>query len=72
LRDQVSVDKVALQKELDKMKEDYKEMDMKNKMQMSQINTLLMDKLTTQSEAIGQRDQMLSKERDIGYDLLIL
>ncbi|KAH8922320.1 hypothetical protein BT69DRAFT_1282370 [Atractiella rhizophila] len=66
LRDQVSVEKVALQKEFDKLKEEFKLVEDKNKMQMSQINNLLMEKVDLQSQGIGQRERMMERERELG------
>jgi protein HOOK3 len=35
-------------------------------MQLEQVNTLLMEKISLQNEGIGQREKMLERERHFG------
>ena len=53
-----------MQDDMDRLRKQMKEMSNKNRMQLEQINTLLMEKVTLQSEGIGQRERMLERERD--------
>ena len=39
----------------------------KNRMQLEQVNALLLEKVNLQSEGISQRERMLLREKDIGY-----
>ena len=64
LRASVNEDKVGLEADLERLKNSLKDLSERNKMQLEQINTLLMDKVTLQSEGIGQRERMLDRERD--------
>ncbi|EJD53364.1 HOOK-domain-containing protein, partial [Auricularia subglabra TFB-10046 SS5] len=66
LRESVNEDKVELEAALEKVKGQNRDLQEKNKMQLEQINTLLMEKVSLQSEGIGQREKMLERERDIG------
>ena len=67
LRESVNEDKVGLEAELDKLQSQIRELSDKNKMQLEQINGLLLDKITLQSEGIGQREKMLQRERNFRY-----
>jgi protein HOOK3 len=67
LRDSVNEDKAGLEEELQKMRLQIKEFREKNKMQLEQINELLMEKVHLQSDNIGQRERMLERERNFAY-----
>ncbi|KAI0085421.1 HOOK-domain-containing protein [Irpex rosettiformis] len=66
LRESVNEDKAGLETEVQRLHEQIRELSDKNKMQLEQINGLLFEKVTMQSEGIDQRDRMLQRERDIG------
>jgi len=66
LRESVNDDKIALEEEVARLQQQLKEAAEKNKMQLEQINGLLLEKVNLQSEGIGQREKMLQRERDFG------
>ena len=66
LRESVNDDKAELEAEVDRLRTQIKELADKNKMQLEQINGLLLEKVNLQSEGIDQRDRMLQRERAIG------
>ncbi|RPD65844.1 HOOK-domain-containing protein [Lentinus tigrinus ALCF2SS1-7] len=66
LRESVNEDKAELEAEVDRQRTQIKELADKNKMQLEQINGLLLEKVNLQSEGIDQRDRMLQRERAIG------
>jgi protein HOOK3 len=66
LRESVNEDKAELEAEAKRLQEQVKELGDKNRMQLEQINGLLMEKVTLQSDSIGQREKMLQRERDFG------
>lgn len=66
LRDSVNEDKVALEADVQRLQKQNKELADKNRMQLEQVNALLLEKVTLQSEGIGQREKMLQRERDFG------
>ena len=66
LRESVNDDKVALEEDVTRLQQQLKEAAEKNKMQLEQINGLLLEKVNLQSEGIGQREKMLQRERDFG------
>ncbi|KAK0210396.1 HOOK-domain-containing protein [Desarmillaria ectypa] len=66
LRDSVNEDKVALEADVERLQKQNKELADKNRMQLEQVNALLLEKVTLQSEGIGQREKMLQRERDFG------
>ncbi|KAH7927726.1 HOOK-domain-containing protein [Leucogyrophana mollusca] len=66
LRESVNEDKAGLEADVDRLKSQIKELNEKNRMQLEQINALLMEKMNLQSEGIGQREKMLQRERDFG------
>lgn len=66
LRESVNEDKAGLETEVDRLLNQIKELSDKNKMQLEQINGLLLEKVTMQSDGLDQRDRMLQRERDIG------
>jgi protein HOOK3 len=65
LRASVGVEKEALTKQVDAIQAQLKEAELKNQMQLSQINTLLMDKATLQTDSIEQRERALQREKDV-------
>lgn len=67
LRESVNEDKAGLEMEVQRLHNQIKELSEKNKMQLEQINGLLLEKVNLQSEGLDQRDRMLQRERDIGY-----
>ncbi|EGN96139.1 hypothetical protein SERLA73DRAFT_185718 [Serpula lacrymans var. lacrymans S7.3] len=66
LRESVNEDKVGLEADMDRLKNQIKELNEKNRMQLEQVNALLLEKVNLQSEGIGQREKMLQRERDFG------
>jgi hypothetical protein len=64
LRSSVNEDKVGLEATIERLQNQFKEMSEKNKMQLEQINSLLMEKVNLQSEGIDQRERLLERERD--------
>ena len=67
LRESVNEDKAELESEVERLRNQVKELADKNKMQLEQINGLLLEKVNLQSEGIDQRDRMLQRERAIGW-----
>jgi hypothetical protein len=67
LRESVNEDKVEMEVDLKKIKNQLKEANDKNKMQLEQINTLLLEKVNLQGDSIDVRERMLSRERDMRY-----
>ena len=66
-RAQATESRVAeLESEVERLRNQVKELADKNKMQLEQINGLLLEKVNLQSEGIDQRDRMLQRERAIG------
>ena len=66
LRESVNEDKAVLESEVSRLHDQIKDLSDKNKMQLEQINGLLLEKVNLQSEGIDQRDRMLQRERAIG------
>ncbi|GLB35178.1 putative HOOK protein [Lyophyllum shimeji] len=66
LRESVNEDKAGLEADLEKLRKQNKELSDKNRMQLEQINGLLLEKVNLQSEGIGHREKMLQRERDFG------
>ncbi|TFK82645.1 HOOK-domain-containing protein [Polyporus arcularius HHB13444] len=66
LRESVNEDKAELEAEVERLNTQIKELADKNKMQLEQINGLLLEKVNLQSEGIDQRDKMLQRERAMG------
>ena len=66
LRDSVNEDKIGLEADIEKLRKQNKELSEKNHMQLEQVNALLLEKVTLQSEGIGHREKMLQRERDFG------
>jgi protein HOOK3 len=67
LRESVNEDKAALEAELERLRSQNRELGDKNRMQLEQVNALLLEKVNLQSEGIGHREKMLQRERDFGY-----
>lgn len=51
---------------MERLKKQVKALSDKNRMQLEQVNGLLLEKVNLQSEGIGQRELMLQRERDFG------
>ncbi|KAJ7756771.1 HOOK protein-domain-containing protein [Mycena maculata] len=66
LRESVNEDKIGLEADVDRLKKQNKELSDKNRMQLEQVNALLLEKVNLQSEGIGHREKMLQRERDFG------
>ena len=66
LRESVNEDKKNLEADVARLKSQVKELGDKNRMQLEQVNSLLLEKVSLQSESIGQREKMLQRERDFG------
>jgi protein HOOK3 len=66
LRESVNEDKKNLEADAERLKSLVKELGDKNRMQLEQVNSLLLEKVSLQSESIGQREKMLQRERDFG------
>ena len=64
LRESVNEEKAGLESDMQKMQDQIKDLSVKNKMQLEQINGLLLEKINLQSEGIGQREKMLERERN--------
>ncbi|KAG6861873.1 hypothetical protein C0995_010579 [Termitomyces sp. Mi166 len=67
LRDSVNEDKAALEADVEHLKKQNKELSDKNRMQLEQVNALLLEKVNLQSEGIGHREKLLQRERDFGW-----
>jgi len=67
LRESVNEDKAELEADLKKIKDQLKDANDKNKMQIEQINTLLLEKVNLQGDSIDVREKMLARERDFRY-----
>lgn len=66
LRESVNEDKLGLETDMEKLRKQIRDLMDKNKMQLEQINALLLEKVNLQSDGIGQREKMLERERDYG------
>jgi protein HOOK3 len=60
----VNEDKAELEADVDKLKKQNKDLNEKNRMQLEQINGLLMEKMNLQTEGIGHREKLLL-QRDL-------
>ena len=56
-----------MEADLKRIKNQLKEASDKNKMQLEQINGLLLEKVNLQGDSIDVREKMLARERDFGY-----
>lgn len=61
VRKTVSAEQGGLESELDRLRQELKKAQQTASMQMSQINSLLLDKVDLQGESIAQRDAMLQQ-----------
>lgn len=66
LRESVNEDKLGLESDMERLRKQIRDLSDKNKMQLEQVNALLMEKVNLQSDGIGQRERMLERERDYG------
>lgn len=66
LRESVNEDKAGLEADVQKLRKQTKELGEKNRMQLEQINGLLLEKVNLQTEGIGHREKLLQRERDMG------
>jgi len=66
LRESVNEDKAGLEADVEHFKNQLKELNDKNRMQLEQINGLLLEKVSLQSEGIGLRERMLQHDGDFG------
>lgn len=66
LRESVNEDKAGLEADIERMTTQIKELGDKNRMQLEQVNALLLEKVNLQSDGIGQREKMLQRERAFG------
>ncbi|KAG9025244.1 hypothetical protein FRB95_010384 [Tulasnella sp. JGI-2019a] len=66
LRESVNEDKASLESEVIALQGQIRDLQDKNRMQLEQINSLLMEKVDLQSESIGHREKMLEREKTFG------
>lgn len=66
LRESVNEDKAGMESDMIRLRSQIVELKDKNKMQLEQVNTLLMEKVSLQNEGIGQRERLLERERHFG------
>lgn len=66
LRESVNEDKATLEAETERLRKQIKDLTEKNRMQLEHVNALLLEKVSLQTEGIGQRERMLQRERDFG------
>jgi protein HOOK3 len=66
LRESVNQDKSGLERDMQRLRDQVTELSEKNRMQLEQVNTLLLEKVNLQSDSIGQRELMLQRERALG------
>jgi protein HOOK3 len=67
LRESVNEDKAEIEADLKKIKNQLKDANDKNKMQLEQINGLLLEKVNFQGDSIDVREKMLARERDFRF-----
>lgn len=67
LRESVNEDKAEIEADLKKIKNQLKEANDRNRMQLEQINALLLEKVNLQGDSIDVREKMLARERDFRY-----
>jgi protein HOOK3 len=65
-------DKVALEDELSSLREQLATLSDKNNMHLEQVNSLLMEKVSMQSDGLGQRERMIERERELGDLRMVL
>ncbi|KAJ7582506.1 hypothetical protein C8J56DRAFT_221033 [Mycena floridula] len=66
LRESVNEDKAGLEADVERLRKQNKELSDKNRMQLEQVNGLLLEKVNLQTEGISQREKALMRERDFG------
>ncbi|KAF8652701.1 hypothetical protein AX16_004205 [Volvariella volvacea WC 439] len=66
LRESVNEDKAAMEQDIERLKKMNKDLSEKNRMQLEQVNTLLLEKVNLQTEGIGHREKALQYQRDFG------
>lgn len=66
VRASVNVEKSELERAMKQLREEKAAQEEQNRMQLSQINTLLMEKVDLQNDSIEQRDGALQRELEIG------
>lgn len=71
LRETLNQDKEVLESEVTSLRTQLTELSDKNRMQMEQVNSLLMEKVAMQSDGLEQRERLLQREREHG-DLRML
>jgi len=64
LRESVSEDKAELEEEVQRLQKQIRDLSDKNKMRLEQVNGLLLEKISMQSEGLGQRERMLERQRE--------
>lgn len=69
LRESVNEDKAEMEADIKKIKSQLKEANDKSKMQLEQINALLLEKVNLQGDSIDTRERMLARERDFRFVL---
>jgi protein HOOK3 len=67
LRESVNEDKAEIEADLKRIKNQLKDANDKNKMQLEQINGLLLERVNLQGDSIDVREKMLARERDFRY-----
>ncbi|KAG8768744.1 hypothetical protein FRC16_006926, partial [Serendipita sp. 398] len=72
LRETLNQDKEGLEKEISSLRGQVSDLSEKNKMHLEQVNSLLLDKVSMQSEGLGQRERMLERERQLGDLRMVL
>ena len=72
LRASVSVEKEAAETESTRLRAELVEADRKARMQLEQINGLLLDKVDLQGQSIGHREALLAKNRGATCVLIVL
>lgn len=66
LRESVNEDNSGLELDMQRLRDQVTELSDKNRMQLEQVNALLLEKVNLQSDGIGQREMMLQRERALG------
>ncbi|KAG8811256.1 hypothetical protein FRC17_002555 [Serendipita sp. 399] len=72
LRETLNQDKEGLEKEITSLRNQVSDLSERNKMHLEQVNSLLLDKVSMQTEGLGQRERMLEREREMGDLRMVL
>lgn len=72
LRETLNQDKEALEAEVTSLRVQVAELSDKNKMHLEQVNSLLMEKVSMQTDGLGQRERMLEREREFSDLRMVL